>query len=111
MWLSLLIFALAMCLPDGASAREATPGDYRSGGYDAEIAQLRDYMSENLPLDAVPAISIGFYKDGFNWAAGFGMADLENQVPATAASAYRLASVTKPMTAIDLALSILAAVV
>jgi CubicO group peptidase (beta-lactamase class C family) len=48
----------------------------------------------------VPAISIGFYKDGFIWAEGFGLADVENQVPASAASAYRLASVTKPMTAI-----------
>ena len=101
-WLALLIIALALFVPDGGSARTAAPGDYPSGGYDAEIAQLREYMSENLRLDPVPAISIGFYKDGFIWAAGFGMADLENRVPATAESAYRLASVTKPMTAIAL---------
>ena len=34
------------------------------------------------------------------WAAGFGYSDLENHVPAKADSAYRLASVTKSMTAI-----------
>jgi CubicO group peptidase (beta-lactamase class C family) len=33
------------------------------------------------------------------WSAGYGLADLENDVPATAASVYRLASVAKPITA------------
>jgi len=34
------------------------------------------------------------------WSKGFGMADLENQVPATPRTLFRLASVSKPMTAI-----------
>lgn len=33
------------------------------------------------------------------WAEGYGYIDLENEVEATAQSAYRLASVTKSMTA------------
>ena len=34
------------------------------------------------------------------WAKGFGYADLENQVLATANTPYGLASVTKPITAV-----------
>jgi CubicO group peptidase (beta-lactamase class C family) len=33
------------------------------------------------------------------WSAGFGLADVENAVPATPATVYRLASVSKPLTA------------
>jgi CubicO group peptidase (beta-lactamase class C family) len=33
------------------------------------------------------------------WSAGYGLADIENDVPATPASVYRLASVAKPITA------------
>jgi CubicO group peptidase (beta-lactamase class C family)/tetratricopeptide (TPR) repeat protein len=92
-----ILIALASLV---AIASAAVAGDYRSGGYDAEIEQFREYVATHLPLDDVPALSIGFYKDGYIWAEGFGFADLENQVPAKAESAYRLASVTKPMTAI-----------
>ncbi len=34
------------------------------------------------------------------WSDGFGMADLENSVPARATTVYRLASITKPITAV-----------
>jgi CubicO group peptidase (beta-lactamase class C family) len=94
-------FAVLIALASLVSiASSSLAGDYRSGGYDAEIEQFRDYVAAHLPLDDIPALSIGFYKDGYIWAEGFGFADLENQVPAKAESAYRLASVTKPMTAI-----------
>jgi CubicO group peptidase (beta-lactamase class C family)/tetratricopeptide (TPR) repeat protein len=78
----------------------AVSGGYQSGGYEAEIEQFRDYVVTHLPLDDIPALSIGFYKNGYIWAEGFGYADVENEAPAKAESAYRLASVTKPMTAI-----------
>jgi CubicO group peptidase (beta-lactamase class C family) len=94
------VASVVLLLFAGTKAAAQSHGDYRSGGYDAELAQSRACVEKNLPLDVWSAISIGFYKEGFIWADGFGLADLENQVPATAASAYRLAHVTKPLTAI-----------
>ena len=52
-----------------------------------------------MALDRMPGLSVAFMKDGFVWAKGFGFADLENNVPATAESSYRLASITKTITA------------
>ncbi len=39
-------------------------------------------------------------KGSVRYARGFGMADLENQVPANATTRYRTASIAKPMTAV-----------
>jgi len=47
-----------------------------------------------------PAITAGYSLNGLLWARGFGIADLENGTPATADTAYRYASVQKPMTAV-----------
>jgi CubicO group peptidase (beta-lactamase class C family) len=47
-----------------------------------------------------PGLSIGVVRDReLRWSAGYGLADIENDVPATPASVYRLASVSKPITA------------
>jgi CubicO group peptidase (beta-lactamase class C family)/Flp pilus assembly protein TadD len=97
---TLLAAVVSLVLPAGAQSPPQAGGDYRSGGYDAQIEQFRGYVDRHLPLDEAPALAIGFYKDGFIWADGFGLADVENEVPASAKSAFRLASVTKPMTAI-----------
>lgn len=48
--------------------------------------------------DKIPGLTIGFIKGDQTWVKGFGYADLENKVPATSESVYRLASVTKTMT-------------
>src|SRR5262249_2644945 len=48
----------------------------------------------------VPGLSAAVVREReLRWSAGFGMADVENDVPATPATAYRLASVSKPLTA------------
>lgn len=55
------------------------------------------FMSKN----SAPGISVAVVKGGeYVWAAGFGMADLENYVPATSQTLYRLASLSKPITAV-----------
>jgi len=65
----------------------------------AELAQFDDFVTRQMKLDKTPGLTIGFIKDNFEWVKGYGFADLENKVPAKAESSYRLASVTKSMTA------------
>jgi serine beta-lactamase-like protein LACTB, mitochondrial len=56
--------------------------------------------SDFMAASSVPGLSIAVVLDGQPvWSAGFGMADLENSVPATSATLFRLASVSKPITA------------
>ncbi len=48
----------------------------------------------------VPGLSAAVVREReLRWSAGFGLADVENAVPATIATVYRLASVSKPLTA------------
>lgn len=48
-----------------------------------------------------PGIAVAVVENGeFAWAAGYGMADIENFVPATSQTLFRLASLAKPITAI-----------
>ncbi|NIR48308.1 serine hydrolase [candidate division KSB1 bacterium] len=68
--------------------------------YAEDIKNFEEFVKEQMAADRIPGLSVGFIKDDFVWTAGFGYADLENKCPAKAESAYRLASVTKPMTAV-----------
>jgi CubicO group peptidase (beta-lactamase class C family) len=53
-----------------------------------------------MAANSVPGISAAVVQDGeLVWSEGFGMADLENFVPATAFTLFRLGSISKPITA------------
>jgi len=65
------------------------------------IKKFEEYVEERMSLDKVPGLSVGFIKGDFTWAKGFGYSDLENDVPAKPESAYRLASITKTLTAVS----------
>lgn len=67
--------------------------------YDDAIRRLEAFIEAHLKATGTPGISVAVKKGDFVYAKGFGYADLENKVPATAESSYRMASVTKPMTA------------
>ncbi|MDT4955771.1 MAG: hypothetical protein QOJ02_3909 [Acidobacteriota bacterium] len=69
------------------------------GRYAEKLRAFEEFVKKQMEVDHIPGLTIGFIKDGFLWAKGFGYSDVENKVPATAQSIYRLASVTKPMTA------------
>jgi CubicO group peptidase (beta-lactamase class C family)/tetratricopeptide (TPR) repeat protein len=71
-----------------------------SAQYKEELKQFDDFVARQMKLDKTPGLTIGFIKDDFVWVKGYGFADLENKVPAKPESAYRLASVTKSMTAV-----------
>ncbi|MGH7598446.1 MAG: serine hydrolase domain-containing protein, partial [bacterium] len=67
--------------------------------YVEQIKTFEAFVQSQMEADRTTGLSVAFMKDDFVWAKGYGFADLENKVPATEKSAYRLASVTKPMTA------------
>jgi CubicO group peptidase (beta-lactamase class C family) len=63
-------------------------------------SQLETAISRFMSTHNIPGLSVAVVEDGkYEWSAGFGMADLENSVPATSQTLYRLASVSKPITA------------
>jgi len=66
----------------------------------APAAALDAAILAALPRLGAPGLSVAIVRDReLRWSAGYGLADLENEVPATPASVYRLASVAKPITA------------
>ena len=63
-------------------------------------AALESAVTKYMAANHTPGISVAVVENGeYEWSAGFGMADLENSVPATSQTLYRLASVSKPITA------------
>jgi CubicO group peptidase (beta-lactamase class C family) len=86
---------LLVSVPAAADANRPDPADLYAKRLQAFEDRVRAWMKK----EGVPAFTIGFVKDDYMWVKGFGYADVENQVPATADSAYRYASVQKSMTA------------
>ena len=66
----------------------------------ARLADFDGWVAGRMAMEHMPGMTIGFARGEVEWVKGYGYADLENRVPATALSSYRLASVTKPMTAV-----------
>jgi CubicO group peptidase (beta-lactamase class C family) len=64
-----------------------------------QIAEISQVAAEAVQTEKLPALSVAVYQDGEVWSAAFGSADLEQDVRATTQSMFRIASVTKWMTA------------
>jgi serine beta-lactamase-like protein LACTB, mitochondrial len=57
-------------------------------------------VSKFMASTHVPGLSVAIVENGeYEWADGFGLADLENNAPASEHTLYRLASISKPLTA------------
>jgi len=62
--------------------------------------QIEAAVSKFMGSTHVPGISVAVVENGkLEWASGFGFADLENNVPATEHTLFRLASISKSLTA------------
>lgn len=68
--------------------------------HDKPGPEFERFVAAEMAARKIPGLSIGYTRNSVTWAKGYGYADLENKVPARADSSYRLASVTKPMTAV-----------
>jgi CubicO group peptidase (beta-lactamase class C family) len=84
--------ALSVCLLAAYVAHAQT--------HDGQLREFEAFAEKQLTSTHMAGLSVAVMKDDFVWSHGFGFADVENHIPATAESSYRLASVTKPMTAV-----------
>jgi serine beta-lactamase-like protein LACTB len=65
------------------------------------IASLETLVSSEMSRLGIPGLSVAMIVDGQPpWLAGYGLADLENFVPAKTSTVYRIASLCKPITAV-----------
>ena len=83
-----------------ASAEMPAPAMHQSAKADPRFAIVRAAIAKVLEDPKIPSVAVAVVKDGqIIWEEGFGWADREKQVAATAHTAYSLASMTKPITA------------
>ncbi|MCB0595744.1 MAG: beta-lactamase family protein [Lewinellaceae bacterium] len=65
-----------------------------------KVQAIEKLLSEKMSAEGIPGLSIAVVIDGqLAWSDGYGMAGLENAVPARPNTLYRSASVGKPLTA------------
>ena len=75
------------------SSASSLPGD--------TVAAIREAVADEMSRLGIPGLSLALAEKGeLRHEAGFGVADVENEVPARPQTAYRLASVSKPITAV-----------
>jgi CubicO group peptidase (beta-lactamase class C family) len=90
-----LIIVLSICLIPSF-------GFAQRDKYAKEIRQIEDTVQKELERLKIPSLSIAFYKDDFLWKKGFGYADMEHKIAAKPETLYRLASISKPITAVGI---------
>ncbi|MEP7363342.1 MAG: serine hydrolase domain-containing protein [Acidobacteriota bacterium] len=65
------------------------------------VGEIDRLTAAQMTKDSIPGLSIAVAVNGeLRWQQGYGLQDLENNVPATAQTVYRLGSVSKPITAV-----------
>lgn len=70
------------------------------GPDDLPIAEIERHIELQMKEQSLVGLSVAVGVDGqLVWTRGFGLADLEHDVPATEDTVYRFASVSKPITA------------
>ncbi|MBK8976617.1 MAG: beta-lactamase family protein [Planctomycetes bacterium] len=87
------LLAVVLVIPLGALAAQREPGPLAA----PLMARVSAYQTER----AVPGVSVALLRaDGAIEVAALGLADVENDVPVTPATMFRLASISKPITAV-----------
>jgi CubicO group peptidase (beta-lactamase class C family) len=65
------------------------------------IRQIEAAVAEEMSKQGIPGMSVAVGVNGrLVWSKGFGLADVENDVPVTSETMFRLASISKPVTAV-----------
>jgi CubicO group peptidase (beta-lactamase class C family) len=88
-----LLLALLTWIPATAQTPASLPAD--------KLAKIEAAITAVMSRQSIPGLSIAIVTDNeLRWQSGYGMADVENFVPAKASTVYRIASVSKTLTAV-----------
>jgi CubicO group peptidase (beta-lactamase class C family) len=88
----ILLFCGALSLVCDAQGHQLSP-DKRT--------QIEAAVSKFMASTHVPGVSVAVVENGeYEWGSGFGLADVENNAPASEHTLFRLASISKPLTAV-----------
>lgn len=91
---AVLLFVLFVLLGSSAAAEQ-------TGLSKSKIDEIEKAISSEMSRQNIPGLSVAIVADGqLGWSNGYGFADLENFVPAKAATVYRLGSISKTITAV-----------
>jgi serine beta-lactamase-like protein LACTB, mitochondrial len=67
----------------------------------AKIEALESAAARHMSTHLIPGMSVAVYSgEGAVWSAAWGFGDVENHVPATPRTVFRLASIAKPFTSV-----------
>lgn len=91
-WCSTVLSIAICCSVLQGQDRKLAPG---------KLSQIEDAVSKFMATTHAPGVSVAVVENGeYEWGAGFGFADLENNVPASEHTLFRLGSISKPLTAV-----------
>lgn len=100
---SWLLLVVPMLFPDRLLAAEGPTAKVPVSDHPevaGNIKVLEAWIQSQMAYRGLPGMSVGVvYDQELIWAKGFGFADVEKKIPATPATLYRMASVTKTFTA------------
>ena len=86
------LLACALCA--AAAAQDPKLSKEKQSAIEAAVAKF-------MASTHVPGVAIAVVENGqYEWAGGFGFADLESNVPASEHTLFRLGSISKPLTAV-----------
>jgi serine beta-lactamase-like protein LACTB, mitochondrial len=92
-FLCVLLAAVSLLIALAASAREQRISLEKRTAIEAAVSKF-------MASTHVPGVTIAVVEQGeYEWAEGFGFADLENNVPASEHTLFRLGSISKSLTA------------
>lgn len=96
-----VVFAVCLLLACQAPRVSAQTAAAASGLPAEKVKQIEALVSAEMERQKIPGLSVAVVTDArVRWSNGYGLADVENNVPAKAATVYRLASVSKTITAV-----------
>ena len=91
--LALPLVLLTAVYAAGQAAETSIPAE--------QLQKVEAAISAAMSRQNIPALSAAVViNNRLSWSRGYGLADAENFVPATTATAFRIASVSKPITAV-----------